>query len=80
MWYPRSDPGTGRPAGQPDTARTGWGQTPAFDREAYKQRNTVERCINRLKQWRGIATRCEKTETIYLAGLHVTGIFRWSLG
>ncbi|QDN64089.1 transposase [Streptomyces sp. S1D4-14] len=29
----------------------------AFDREAYKQRNTVERCINRLQQWRGISTR-----------------------
>lgn len=26
------------------------GRPPAFDREAYKQRNTVERCINRLKQ------------------------------
>ncbi|MFD6855443.1 IS5/IS1182 family transposase, partial [Streptomyces diastaticus] len=51
---------------------------PAFDRETYKQRNTVERCINRLKQWRGIATRCEKTATIYLAGLHVAGIFLWS--
>ncbi|ALO06001.1 putative transposase [Streptomyces venezuelae] len=25
------------------------GRPPAFDREAYKQRNTVERCINRLK-------------------------------
>jgi transposase len=56
------------------------GRPPAFYREAYKQRNTVERCINRLKQWRGIATRCEKTETIYLAGLHVAGIFRWSIG
>jgi transposase len=66
---------------------------PAFDRETYKQRNTVERCINRLKQWRGIATRYEKTATIYLggiatryektatiylAGLHVAGIFLWS--
>ncbi|MEU6935215.1 IS5 family transposase [Streptomyces rubiginosohelvolus] len=50
---------------------------PAFDREAYKQRNTVERCINRLKQWRGIATRYEKTATIYLAGLHVAGILLW---
>lgn len=28
------------------------GRPPAFDREAYKQRHTVERCINRLKQWR----------------------------
>jgi len=42
---------------------------------AYKQRNTVERCINRLKQWRGIATRYEKTATIHLTALHVAGIF-----
>jgi transposase len=54
------------------------GRPPVFDREAYKQRNTVERCINRLKQWRGIATRYEKTATIYLAGLHAAGIFLWS--
>ncbi|MFF0699965.1 IS5 family transposase [Streptomyces tendae] len=54
------------------------GRPPAFDRENYKQRNTVERCINRLKQWRGIATRYEKTATIYLAGLHIAGIFLWS--
>lgn len=54
------------------------GRPPVFDRDAYKQRNTVERCINRLKQWRGIATRYEKTATIYLAGLHVAGIFLWS--
>ncbi|GGK32103.1 hypothetical protein GCM10011583_74850 [Streptomyces camponoticapitis] len=39
------------------------GRPPAFDREAYKQRNTVERCINRLKQWRGLDTRCDKTAT-----------------
>ncbi|MGW3304509.1 transposase, partial [Streptomyces rubiginosohelvolus] len=54
------------------------GRPPAFDRDAYKQRNTVERCINRLKQWRGIATRYEKTATIYLAGLHIAGILLWS--
>jgi transposase len=35
------------------------------------------RCINRLKQWRGIATCYEETATIYLAGLHVAGIFLW---
>lgn len=33
------------------------GRPPAFDRDAYKQRNTVERCINKIKQWRGLATR-----------------------
>lgn len=30
------------------------------------------------QQWRGIATRYEKTATIYLAGLHIAGIFLWS--
>lgn len=54
------------------------GRPPAFDRGAYSQRNTVERCVNRLKQWRGIATRYEKTATIYRASLHVAGIFIWS--
>ncbi|WP_158709268.1 MULTISPECIES: transposase [unclassified Streptomyces] len=51
---------------------------PVFDREAYRQRNTVERCISRLKQWRGIAIRDETTATIYLAGLHIAGLFLWS--
>ncbi len=54
------------------------GRPPAFDREAYKHRNTVERCINKLKQWRGLATRYDKTATIYLAGLHLAAIFIWS--
>ncbi len=54
------------------------GRPPGFDREAYTKRNTVEHGINRLKQWCGIATRYEKTATIYLAGLHLTGIFLWS--
>ncbi|WP_407703474.1 IS5 family transposase [Streptomyces triticirhizae] len=54
------------------------GRPPAFDREIYKQRNTVERCINRIKHWRGLATRYDKTATIYLAGLHIAGIFIWS--
>ncbi|MGW1895742.1 IS5 family transposase [Streptomyces sp. NPDC002004] len=54
------------------------GRPPAFDRDAYRQRNTVERCINKLKQWRGLATRYDKTATIYLAGLHLAAIFIWS--
>lgn len=54
------------------------GRPPSFDREAYKQRNTVERCINKLKQWRGLATRYDKTATSYLAALHLAAIFIWS--
>ena len=54
------------------------GRPPGFDREAYRKRNTVERCINRLKQWRGLATRYEKTATVFGAALHIAGIFLWS--
>jgi transposase len=38
-----------------------------FDREAYRQRNRVERLVNRLKQHRAIATRYEKLEVAYHA-------------
>jgi transposase len=55
----------------------GGGRPPRFDRDAYKQRNTVESYINRLKQWRGLATRYEKTATVYRAGLLIAGIFLW---
>jgi len=37
------------------------GRPPSFDKQLHKRRDVVERCFNRLKQWRGIATRydCE---------------------
>ncbi|MEV0375845.1 IS5 family transposase [Streptomyces sp. NPDC050636] len=54
------------------------GRPPGFDREAYRQRNTVERCINRLKQWRGLATRCDKLAIAYQAALHLAGILIWT--
>ncbi len=54
------------------------GRQPAFDREVYKQRNTVERCINKLKQWRGLATRYDKTATAYQAALHLAAIHIWA--
>lgn len=48
-----------------------------FDAELYKGRNSIERCFNRLKQWRGIATRyCKKPES-YLAGLHLCAMLMW---
>jgi len=33
------------------------GRPPAFDVDAYKGRNVVERSFNAIKQWRGLATR-----------------------
>jgi transposase len=36
------------------------GRPPDFDRQVYRQRDVVERCLNRLKQWRDLATRYAK--------------------
>jgi len=43
------------------------GRPPGFDRAAYRGRNAIERCINRLKQFRGLATRYEKRAVNYRA-------------
>jgi transposase len=42
----------------------------------------VERCINKMKDWRGLATRYDKTPASYQAGLHLRGAVLWlrSLG
>jgi transposase len=50
---------------------------PTFDREAYRERNVIERLINRLKQWRRIATRYEKRAANYLAMLALAAILLW---
>ena len=50
---------------------------PAFDRAAYRERNVVERLINRLKQWRRVATRYEKRAANYAAMLTIAAILLW---
>ena len=40
----------------------------------YCHRNTVERGFNRLKQWRGIATRYDKYALTYLGGVTLAAI------
>lgn len=40
-----------------------------FDVIAYKARNIIERAFNRLKDWRAIATRYDKKEQNFLAGI-----------
>jgi putative transposase len=45
------------------------GRPPGFDAAVYGLRNTVERGFNRLKQWRGVATRYDKYALTYLGGV-----------
>ncbi|AKL70579.1 conserved hypothetical protein [Streptomyces sp. Mg1] len=53
------------------------GRPVGHDADLYKERNTVERLINKLKAWRGIATRYDKTPDSYLAGLHLRASMIW---
>ena len=48
-----------------------------FDRQVYRLRNRVERLINRLKQFRRVATRYEKRAANYLAVLMIAAIRLW---
>jgi len=48
-----------------------------FDRELYRERHQVERLINRLKQYRRVATRYEKRAANYLAIVSLAAICLW---
>ncbi|XES01492.1 IS5 family transposase [Streptomyces sp. S1D4-11] len=54
------------------------GRLPGFGRETYRRRNTIERCFNRLKGLRGIATRYEKTATFHEAALTLASFLLWA--
>lgn len=53
------------------------GRPPAFDPARYQQRNTVERCFNKLKQFRAVATRYDKRERIYQGTIDTASIRIW---
>jgi len=48
-----------------------------LDEDLYAQRHLVECCIGRLKQFRRVATRYEKTARNYLAVVAVAAIVLW---
>ncbi|MFH9677573.1 IS5 family transposase [Streptomyces sp. NPDC017405] len=54
------------------------GRPPGYDRESYRRRNVIERCFNRLKGFRGIATRYDKTATSYEAAVTPASILLWA--
>ena len=48
-----------------------------FDGESYKERNTVERTINKLKDFRAVAMRTDKRELIFQGTIDVASIKIW---
>ena len=53
------------------------GRPPRFDRALYRLRSWAERGVNRLKQWRRVATRYEKQALCYLGVVHLACIMIW---
>lgn len=52
-------------------------QTIPYDAELYKERHLVECFINKIKHFRRIATRYEKTAIAYMAMLFLVGAMIW---
>lgn len=50
---------------------------PDFDRELYKARHLIENFFCKLKQFRAIATRYDKTARNFLAAIHLAAATIW---
>ena len=48
-----------------------------IDWATYRWHNVIERLVNRLKQYRRVATRYEKLAATYLAFVHLPALRRW---
>lgn len=53
------------------------GRPPKLDTEIYKNRNTVERAINKLRGYRAVATRYDKRDFVYRGTIDVATIGIW---
>jgi transposase len=53
------------------------GRPPGFDPAAYRRRNVAERAVNRLKRFRALATRYDKTADAYHALVLFAAILLW---
>jgi len=49
-----------------------------YDKELYKQRHKIENFFGKLKDYRGIATRYEKTARNFLSGVYLAAAIIWT--
>ena len=49
----------------------------AFDNDLYEARHLIETFFAKLKQFRAIATRYDKTARCFLAGIHLAATLTW---
>ena len=49
----------------------------AFDKDLYKERHLIECCFSKLKQFRRVATRYEKTARNFLAIVTIAATILW---
>lgn len=53
------------------------GRLPSFDADSYRERNVVERAINKLRTTRAVATRYDKRDFVYRGTIDVAAIRIW---
>lgn len=53
------------------------GRPPGFDKIHYRDRNTVERAVNKLRAHRAVATRYDKRDYVYGGTVTVASIWIW---
>jgi transposase len=49
----------------------------SYDHKAYRERNLIERFFNKLKNWRRIATRFDKTAVSFISFIQIIAAKLW---
>ena len=74
--WTRSSPSS--PQGHRKRRGSRGGRPVGLDAADYKNRNVIERRYCHIKQWRGLATRCDKHATVYRAAVVLNVGIAWT--
>lgn len=65
------------PKRRPSHAKPKVGRPVTYNKESYRKRNVIERCVGWLKENRSLATRYDKLAVNYLAMVHLAFLRRY---